>query len=167
MDVGEVIRRGGSGIVHEGVLIERSGPREVAVKFLGAGATDKEQTSFLKEIKKNQLIGSRCEGVCITYGALIHEGRTCLVMKRYGESLGQRIPIGGLAMEDTLRYAQQTLRALVSLHEHDVVVLDLKPANLLFDDDRLVILLERAAQGQVVRLQHHRRLGEANDRHHQ
>ena len=50
LHVGEVIGRGGSGIVHESVLTERSGPREVAVKFLGAGATEKEQKSFLKEI---------------------------------------------------------------------------------------------------------------------
>ena len=31
------------------------------------------------------------------------------------------------------------LRALVSLHEHDAKVLDLKPGNLLFDKGRLYI----------------------------
>ena len=31
------------------------------------------------------------------------------------------------------------LRALVSLHEHDAKVLDLKPGNLLFDRGRLYI----------------------------
>ena len=39
-------------------------------------------------------------------------------------------------MKEALRFGEQMLRALVSLHEEDAAALDLKPANLLFDSDR-------------------------------
>ena len=39
-------------------------------------------------------------------------------------------------MKEALRYGEQMLRALVSLHEEGAAALDLKPANLLFDSDR-------------------------------
>ena len=42
------VGRGGSGVVYKGVLHERGGPREVAVKMLGQGASAKQQEAFIK-----------------------------------------------------------------------------------------------------------------------
>ena len=42
------VGRGGSGVVHKGVLHERGGQREVAVKMLGQGASAKQHEAFLK-----------------------------------------------------------------------------------------------------------------------
>jgi hypothetical protein len=61
--LGGVIGRGGSGVVHRGVLHGRGGDQEVALKMLGVGSTDRQQRSFLREIEKSQIISSRCDGV--------------------------------------------------------------------------------------------------------
>jgi hypothetical protein len=37
-----------------------------------------------QEIRRSILIGQRCEGVVAVYGALVHEGQACLIMKLYG-----------------------------------------------------------------------------------
>ena len=131
-----VIGRGGSGVVHEAVLRERGGERTVAVKMLGRGSTDKQQRAFLKEIQKAMIIGSRCHGVVKTYGSLLHDGQCCLIMKLYQDSLAQRLDLGGkLSLREALRYIIQIARALKSVHAEGAAVLDLKPANLLFDED--------------------------------
>ena len=60
MERGELIGRGSSGTVFRGTLHERGVARPVAIKMLGAGATAKQQDSFLKEIRKSMRIGQRC-----------------------------------------------------------------------------------------------------------
>ena len=77
----EVVGRGGSGVVHAGTLHDRGGSKKVAVKMLGAGASAKQQSDFVTEIRKSLIIAARCEGVVLTYGALEHGGRTALVRK--------------------------------------------------------------------------------------
>jgi serine/threonine protein kinase len=42
---------------------------------------------------------------------------------------------GGLPLQQLLRYGGQILSALVELHNQGVVMADLKPQNLLLDDD--------------------------------
>jgi serine/threonine protein kinase len=135
VNVGEEIGRGGAGFVCRGVLHERTGDRVVAIKMIGRGASDKQQQQFLKEIRKSQIIAERCEGVVAACGALVHDGQTCLIMKLYQCSLAQRLEAqGAMPPKQVLRYAVQIVRALKSVHEHGAVVLDLKPANLLFDE---------------------------------
>ena len=75
----EVVGRGGSGVVHTGTLHDRGGSKKVAVKMLGAGASAKQQSDFVKEIRKSLIVAARCEGVVLTYGALELGGRTALV----------------------------------------------------------------------------------------
>ena len=62
-------------------------------------------------------------------GALEHAGQTALVMKLYeGGSLAAVLEAsGGLPLPRVLRYGVQVARALVSLHEQQAAVLDLKP----------------------------------------
>ena len=136
VEVGVVFGRGASGVVHRGVMHTRGGDEEVAVKMLGAGSSDKAQRSFLREIQKAQSLGANCLGVAITYGSMQHNGQACMVMKLYSGSLAERLERdGALQLKDVLRFAGQIARALKSVHSHGAAVLDLKPANLLFDED--------------------------------
>jgi hypothetical protein len=141
VDIAELIGRGGCGVVHRGVLHRADGTHEeVAVKKLGAGATQRDQEKFLKEIRKSILIAQNCEGVVVTHGALQHSGETCLIMQLYDGSLAQLLQNGNKLPELTaLRYGIQIARALTSVHKQGVAVLDLKPANLLFDGELLYI----------------------------
>jgi serine/threonine protein kinase len=45
------------------------------------------------------------------------------------------VDAGGLPLQQLLRYGGQILSALVELHNQGVVMADLKPQNLLLDDD--------------------------------
>ena len=140
VQLGELIGRGAFGVVHRAVLTEKAVKRDVAVKMLGAGATERELGKFMSEILKCIEISKRCDGTARTYGAHIHDGQLMMVMKLYKGSMQGRLEHGKLALEQVVNYTQQILRGLVSLHENGVAVLDLKPANLLFDDhDKLVI----------------------------
>ena len=125
IDVLEEIGRGGCGVVHRARLHERAGPREVAVKLLGAGASLKQQEAFIVEVKKSQIIGARCTGVVTIYGAMLRDGQTMLVMKLYKGSLADKLEAAGaLPLATALRYGRQALRALKSLHEHGGAALD-------------------------------------------
>ena len=125
----DVIGRGGSGVVYLGTMHDRSGTKKVAVKMLGAGASAKQRTDFVREIRKSLVIAARCEGVVLTYGAIEHAGQAALVMKLYEagslatimEATGGK----GLPLRHGLRYAVQIARSLVSLHDHKAAVLDL------------------------------------------
>ena len=87
--VGEVIGRGGSASVHKGKWAEhaRSSAKDVAVKMLAAGATERELGKFEKELKTITLASQRCDFVCRVYGAHQHEGQMVLIMKEYVEDL--------------------------------------------------------------------------------
>ena len=136
VDAGAVIGRGASGVVHRGVMHTVSGDQEVAIKMLGAGASDKQQCSFLREIQKAQSLAASCLGVAITYGSTQHNGQACMVMKLYAGSLADRLEKDGALPRDAmLRYAVQIACALDSVHSQGGAVLDLKPANLLLDED--------------------------------
>eukprot|EP01051_Picozoa_sp_SAG22_P007250 SAG22_NODE_503_length_9694_cov_13.573736_6_plen_274_part_00 len=140
VDVGELIGRGGSGVVHRGLLHRADGTESaVAVKKLGAAATAKDREKFLKEIRKSVLIAEQCEGVVKTLGALEHDGETCLIMQLYDGSLADLLEGGQLPVEQSLRYGVQVARALASVHRQGHAVLDLKPGNLLFDGGSLYI----------------------------
>jgi serine/threonine protein kinase len=131
----EEIGRGGSGIVHRGELRSPSGVSQpVAVKVLGAGATVREHEEFLKEVRKNMIVSESCEGVAHAIGAVMDNGLVHLVMELYQGNLASRLEESSLTVVEILGHGEQVLRSLTSLHRHEVAVLDLKPANLLFDE---------------------------------
>ena len=134
VQLGEMIGRGAFGVVRKAVLREKAVERTVAVKMLGAGATEKQLGQFMSEILKCIEISKRCDGTARTFGAHIHDGQLLMVMKLYTGNMQGRLERGKLQSELVVKYTQQILRGLVSLHESGVAVLDLKPANLLFDD---------------------------------
>ena len=148
---GEIVGRGGSGVVRKGTLRLPDGTVvAVAIKMLHAGATESEERSFRKELWVGQRASERCPRACQIYGCVRHEGALCLVMKLYRRSLHvvldeRRSPDGSnylrpLRPEEVSALCTQILEGLVQLHAEGIVVQDLKPANILLDErDQLVI----------------------------
>ena len=142
---GAIIGRGGSGVVREGTLRRAGGVAPVAIKMLGAGATEKDVARFEKELRVSLRASERCPRACHIYGSVFHEGALCLVMKLYTRSLhayldDRRSPDGTnwitpLAHEEVVALATQILEGLVQLHAQGIVVQDLKPGNILMDED--------------------------------
>ena len=64
------------------------------------------------------------------------DGALILVMKRYQQSLSQRLAAGGggLSLPDVQRFGLQIARAGIELHAQSVLLADLKPPNILLDE---------------------------------
>lgn len=142
----EIVGRGASGIVRKGRLtLPNSSQVWVAIKALAPGATKGEVQMFQKEFKIALQASQKCPGACTMYGCIIREDALCLVMKLYADSMNhfldkhrdphddtKRLP---LCQEDAIKWASQIAEALVQLHRENIVVQDLKPGNLLMDED--------------------------------
>ena len=132
----DVVGRGGSGIVHKGVVTRRLGqPEEVAAKTLLPGATVGAEKRFLKETQAAFKASQTCSGACRMYGCAYRDGALCLVMKLYPRSLyifldsrksrdGTTI-VQPLSRHEVLSFAEQILVALAQLHAEGIVVQDL------------------------------------------
>lgn len=76
----------------------------------------------------------------------LHQGNPYMVMDYYCQSLGDVIgetyrygaPSRPLTPEKVIRYTRHTLMGLACLHEHGVIHCDIKPYNLLLDQDETV-----------------------------
>lgn len=79
----------------------------------------------------------RCHNVCKVYGTAVKEGKLCIVMKLYKESMrgllgrseGQK-----LDLEAVQRYGRDICKAIAELHEQNIILQDLKPPNILLDE---------------------------------
>jgi hypothetical protein len=137
LELGEVIGRGSSGVVHRAVLRQADGSaRPAAAKLLGPGATARQQEAFLAEIKKTVAVGARCSGVVVPIGAMQLDGQVptrstvrcvmmfdggvrvtarasarqvCLLMELYEGSLAGKLDVAGgaLPLELALGYGER------------------------------------------------------------
>eukprot|EP01043_Picozoa_sp_COSAG02_P058428 COSAG02_NODE_7270_length_3089_cov_2.598662_2_plen_577_part_01 len=148
---GDIIGRGGSGVVRKGTLRLADGAVvPVAIKTLGMGATQKDMVRFEKEFRVSLQASGSCSRVCHIYGSLWHEGTLCLVMKLYRCSLHayldeRRSPDGStmvkpLAYDVVVAFAAQILEGLAQLHTLGIVVQDLKPANILMNENHQCVI---------------------------
>eukprot|EP00882_Tetradesmus_deserticola_P027247 GHRQ01030131.1.p1 GENE.GHRQ01030131.1~~GHRQ01030131.1.p1 ORF type:complete len:302 (+),score=121.67 GHRQ01030131.1:767-1672(+) len=132
---GRELGSGATGKVVEGTF--RGKP--VAVKVVDLSDAPREVCQALqREASVVLAVSGECRHSCQYKGATIQGNRFCLIMKRYSKSLARVIAeagAGGLPLQQLLRYGGQILSALVELHGQGVVMADLKPQNLLLDDD--------------------------------
>ena len=116
--------------------------RRVAVKMLSE--FDNTHTSKVNEARiLLECTRLQMTRVCEFIGYTVIYGQFCIVTKLYpGGDLKRELSRheAGVQTADVLRYAEDVAAALQQVHAAGVVVGDLKPANLLLDDDgRLVI----------------------------
>ena len=146
LEVLEALGEGGFGIVyraHDPVL-----KRDVALK-LRREADDDDSTRLITEARR--LARVRHPNVLAVHGADIHEGQIGIWSDLIGgQTLAQRIESGWRASEDSLvKLMGELLNALLAVHERGLVHGDVKPSNLMFDDDGRLVLMDFGASQQA------------------
>ncbi|GBF93838.1 hypothetical protein Rsub_06837 [Raphidocelis subcapitata] len=117
-------RKGNSGEVWRGTLWGK----QVAVKLIR-----------IEDVEERLLDCLRRElAVCIYKGFCVKGSYFCIIMKLYGSSLSQRIsrsPGKRLPLALAVKWGADVAKGLVELHRLGVICADLKPDNVLVDDD--------------------------------
>ncbi len=135
----ERIGQGAFAVVHKAV--QRSLQREVAVKIIRAELAN--QPSFIRRFETEAKMVARIEHphVVPLYDFWRDPDRAYLVMRYMpGGSLEQRLATGPLSVVDTLRMVDDVADGLEAAHEAGLIHRDVKPANVLFDDEGRVYL---------------------------
>jgi serine/threonine protein kinase len=137
----ELLGEGSHGRVIAGTLTTGRRTLRVAVKTLPAMTREQERQAFKDEFRNHTHAARHCHGVCLLYGLCEMQrapwqGRLCIVMKRYEQSLETAIAAaGGTGLDEArvCRYAKSLSRTLQELHESGLVLQDIKPPNILLD----------------------------------
>src|SRR5262249_55954004 len=117
--------------------------RSVAVKILPEAFAQNPDgiARFNREAKV--LASLNHPNIAKLHGKEEFEGKHFLVMELVeGETLAERIARGRMAVDETLKIAQQIAEALEAAHEKGVVHRDLKPANVKITPDSKVKVLD-------------------------
>eukprot|EP00899_Mesostigma_viride_P007659 jgi/Mesvir1/16895/Mv15771-RA.8 len=145
--LGSTLHDGAMATVSAAVL--RPGGQQVVVKmFRARGLTEDDSARFRREVRILHQASVFCHNVCRLIGVATINGQLCMVMPRYTASLEdllrqhQRSLEGsntgpaskGLPLDRTLGISLDIALAIADLHERGIMVLDLKPANILLDN---------------------------------
>lgn len=133
--IAEVVGRGGMGIVYRAIDVARNSP--VALKVIVPTFAD--DPDFRKRFERESRLAAEIDhpNVVTVYEAGEHEGRLYLAM-RYLEATELRALIatsGGLHPRRAAPIIAQVASALDAAHERGLVHRDVKPANVLVEDD--------------------------------
>eukprot|EP00899_Mesostigma_viride_P019378 jgi/Mesvir1/27441/Mv07228-RA.1 len=150
LTLGKVLHRGPQANVREATLQPMG--NEVAVKmFHVADLPEEDAAQFRKEVRILRQASLYCRNVCHLIGVAEIDGQLCMVMPRYEASLHKSLqqqrtesmkrshptklhPVRcGLPLADTLSISVDIALAIADLHDQHILVLDLKPANVLLD----------------------------------
>ena len=133
-DIGGELGRGAFGVVYAGV--HRQLGRQVAIKQLprALAADAAVQQRFLAEARTAAAL--RHPNIVPVYDFVERDGLCLMVMAHLsGGALADRIDGGPLAVDDACRVVAEVLAALDHAHAQGVIHRDVKPENILFDDD--------------------------------
>jgi len=128
-EIAEVIYDGDRSTVQRGR--ERATGRAVVLKELSLASANEEDLAryrYALELTHDLKV----EGICAPFMLFHHDNRPVLVMDDIGGvSLGEGLRTGRLDLGEGLRVAIQIAKALGGLHAHDVMHLDVNPANIV------------------------------------
>eukprot|EP01043_Picozoa_sp_COSAG02_P052293 COSAG02_NODE_5610_length_4190_cov_4.748717_4_plen_353_part_00 len=151
-----LLGRGASGIVREAKRTRRSGATEiVAAKMLAAGSSEQEKQKFAKEFDVSLHASQHCAGACRIYGLVVLEGELCIIMKKYQQNFAELLEShrdvqdaskrAPLSHAELFEFGLQILCALSELHVAGILVQDLKPSNLLIDENGKLVVADFGA----------------------
>lgn len=115
---------------------------EVAVKMLHHIKED----NIKAVLDKLNVLFSKCrglEGSCWLHGVSVINGKICIIMKFYEGSVGDqmaRLKEGKFSLGDVLRYGIDLARGIIEIHSKEMLILNLKPCNILLNEDQKAIL---------------------------
>ncbi|KAJ7958786.1 E3 ubiquitin-protein ligase KEG-like [Quillaja saponaria] len=115
---------------------------EVAVKILHPIKED----HMMIMLEKFEEIFLKCQGVggiSWLHGISILNGKICIIMKFYEGSIGDKMAQlreGRISLVDVLRYGIDLAQGILELHSKGILVLNLKPFNVLLNDNDQAIL---------------------------
>src|SRR5262245_34353264 len=119
--------------------------REVAIKLLSPHLTDSEGAvrRFKREARAAAGLSANPH-VATIYDVGEHDGRPFIVMEQFdGGTVGDRLREGRRPTpEEAVRWLRGTAAALDAAHERGIVHRDVKPGNMLFDDQGEVALAD-------------------------
>ncbi|MBP2336153.1 serine/threonine protein kinase [Saccharothrix coeruleofusca] len=128
----DVLARGGAADVHRAwdTLLRR----HVAVKVFRRGADPTASLRFDNEVRT--LAGLCHHGLVSVYDAGTSDRTPFVVLQLVeGRTLRERIAEGPMALEEVRRLGAQVADALAHVHANDVVHRDVKPSNVLLDEE--------------------------------
>lgn len=88
----------------------------------------------------------KCQGmnsVCQLRGFSVLNGKISIIMKFYEGSVGDKMAQlqgGRLPLHDVLRYGISLAQAIMQVHSKEILILNLKPSNILLDESNQAIL---------------------------
>jgi serine/threonine-protein kinase PpkA len=132
--------RGGMGVVYR--AIQKTLDRQVALKVLPAASA--RDPSFRKAfLDEGKVVARLAHPHIITLYDLGHTADGYYISMEYipGKNLKDRIR-EGLLLKDSVHVIVQLARALGYAHQHGVVHRDIKPTNVLFREDRSLVLTD-------------------------
>ncbi|MGH8479054.1 MAG: protein kinase domain-containing protein [Gammaproteobacteria bacterium] len=134
------IARGGMGVVY--LAIQKALDRQVALKVLPAAPA--RNPAFRKAfLDEGKAVARLAHPNIITLYDLGHTADGYYISMEYipGKNLKERIG-EGLLLKDSVHVIVQLANALGYAHRHGVVHRDIKPTNVLFRDDRSLVLTD-------------------------
>jgi serine/threonine protein kinase len=117
--------------------------RDVAVKILPVEMAQSPERRARFKREASVIAALKHPNIVTIYSVEEDEGIHFITMELVeGETLAEKIPADGLALEEFLDIAIPLAEALASAHGQGVVHRDVKPANIMFDADGRVKILD-------------------------
>lgn len=140
-DILELVGKGGMAAVYK--AHQPSFNRSVAIKVMSAAYGNDDQ--FVQRFKNEAHLIAQLEHAHIlpVYDFGEQDGVLFIVMRLLSAgTLGDRIPEGGMPIKQIARYFRQLASALDYAHSHKVIHRDLKPGNVMIDQQENIYLTD-------------------------